>query len=689
MSKMLTLSKTETSVGAKNQYGMPLAENAAAARAICRRKALLLGINTPLKKKDVMKDGFITVAAASPAVRVADCAANTKEIISCIISAAGQGVKVLVLPELSITGYTCGDLFGQRLLADTAQNCLLEIAAATKELELVAVVGTPLRHSSKLYNCAAFLSCGKILGVVPKTSLPNYAEFYERRQFTPAPNGITTMELGDQQVPFGTDLLFRCKELPELCLAAEICEDLWIPQPPSGRHALAGATILCNPSASDELVGKAEYRRQLVTGQSARLLCGYVYADAGIGESTTDLVFAGHNLVCENGVLLDEAKPFSGEMAMSQIDVLRLATERQRITSWKPLDDGYTVVEFSLPLTQTTITRPVYRRPFVPDDPATRSRRCEDILTMQAMGLRKRLEHIGKAPAVVGVSGGLDSCLALLVAVRAMDLLGQPHEHITAVTMPCFGTTKRTRGNAEELCTQLGVTLRTVDIKEAVDKHFADIGHDPSIHDVTYENSQARERTQVLMDIANQIGGIVIGTGDLSELALGWATYNGDHMSMYGVNASIPKTLVRYLVQHVADSSSQELRKVLTDILDTPVSPELLPAHDNGQIAQVTEDLVGPYELHDFYLYNILRMGYSPKKVYRLACLAFEGTFEPQTILQWLRVFYRRFFAQQFKRSCLPDGPKVGSVTLSPRGDWRMPSDACATLWLSELESLS
>ena len=563
------------------------------------------------------------------------------------------------------------------------------VLEASRELSLTTVVGLPLNAGGKLYNCAAVVMGGQLLGVVPKTNLPNYGEFYEGRWFTPAPAAAGVIPLLGQQVPFGADLLFCCREVPDYRLAVEICEDLWVAAPPSTRHAVAGATVLVNCSASDETIGKAEYRRSLVVGQSARLMAGYLYADAGCGESTTDMVFAGHNLIAENGKLLAQTELFTNDMAVTELDVCRLAAERRRTNTWPSADTaGYTVIPFSLPVTQTSLTRFIDPHPFVPADSAERSERCEAILTMQAEGLRRRLAHIGCRTAVLGISGGLDSTLALLVTVRAMDLLGRPRTDTVAVTMPGFGTTDRTRGNAEILCERLGVTLRTVPIAESVRQHFRDIGHDEAVTDTTYENAQARERTQVLMDIANQQNGIVVGTGDLSELALGWATYNGDHMSMYGVNGSIPKTLVRYLVRHAADTCGDEaLAAVLSDILDTPVSPELLPSAD-GSIGQKTEDLVGPYELHDFFLYHFIRYGCPPQKILYLAELAFAGRYDRTEILRWLRTFFRRFFQQQFKRSCLPDGPKVGSVTLSPRGDWRMPSDACATLWLQQLDAL-
>lgn len=636
-----------------------------------------------------MKDGFIKVAAATPAIRVADCAFNAYSAAQIARKASNAGVRLLVLPELCITGYTCGDLFSQRVLLEGAMEGLEILCAETAGLDMALLAGMPVRCKGKLYNCAAVLYHGQVLAYIPKTFLPNYGEFYEKRQFTGAFSGIEQVMGPDGKlVPMGTDILFCCRELPEFVFAAEICEDLWTPCPPSTRHACAGATVIANLSASDETVGKDQYRRDLITGQSARLACAYLYADAGEGESTTDMVFAGHNLIAENGALLAQTKRYRNDMAVSEIDVCRLAGERQRLTTFPACADaGYLRIPFSMPLAKTRLTRMVSPLPFIPADPGERDGCCENILHIQSCGLKKRLAHSRAKTAVVGISGGLDSALALLAAVRAMDMLERPRKDIIAVTMPCFGTTDRTKGNAEILVERLGATLRIIDIKAAVDLHFGDIGHNPSLHDVTYENAQARERTQVLMDIANGTGGLVIGTGDLSELALGWATYNGDHMSMYGVNASIPKTLVRHLVSYEASiSNDDKLQAVLQDILDTPVSPELLPP-SQGEIQQKTEDLVGPYELHDFFLYYLIRWGFPPRKVYRLASCAF-GEYGSETILKWLRIFCRRFFQQQFKRSCLPDGPKVGSVSLSPRGDWRMPSDAVEALWLSDLENL-
>ncbi|MFV0528777.1 MAG: NAD(+) synthase [Lachnospiraceae bacterium] len=637
-----------------------------------------------------MKDGFIQVAAASVQVKVADCRYNSDEILQAIAQMEKNGAQIMVFPELCITGYTCGDLFWQDALLEEALRELVRIAESTKDTDALIFVGLPLQHMQKLYNVAAVVSGGQIAGFVPKVELPNYNEFYEARYFEKGREQMPPYRLGDREIPFGTNLLFTCSGLPQVCVAAEICEDLWVPNPPSQRHAVAGATIIVNLSASDEMVGKDNYRKQLVQSQSARLLCAYIYATAGEGESTQDLVFGGQNMIAENGVLLAEGERFSNQIMYAQVDVKRLRGERRRMTTYPAADtETYTQVSFELSMRPTELSRSFPRQPFVPGAKEERDRRCEEIFNIQSMGLKTRMKHIGCKSIVVGVSGGLDSTLALLVMARATDQLGLPRDTITAVTMPCFGTTDRTYDNAIRLTQALGARLREIDIKEAVTLHFRDIGHDAQCHDVTYENSQARERTQVLMDIANQTGGIVVGTGDLSELALGWATYNGDHMSMYGVNASVPKTLVRHLVQYYADVCQTEvLRDILLDILDTPVSPELLPP-SKGQISQKTEDIVGPYELHDFYLYYMLRWSFAPAKIYRIARLTFEGVYTADTILTWMKVFYKRFFAQQFKRSCLPDGPKVGSVAVSPRGDLRMPSDASARLWLQELESLT
>ena len=637
-----------------------------------------------------MKYGFLRAAAASPGLRVADVAYNTQEIIKSMREYAARNAQLLCLPEFCLTGYTCSDLFLQETLICGAEQGLAEILAASCGLNLVTVVGLPVRRSGKLYNCAAVVCDGKLLGLVPKTHLPNYSEFYEKRHFLPGPAQASPMELAGQQTLFGTNLLFACRQMSEFVLGVEICEDLWAPIPPSCTHALAGATVIANLSASDETVGKAAYRRDLVCGQSARLLCGYLYADAGHGESTTDMTFAAHDLIAENGTLLAEAGPFEDGRAVTELDLGRMVQERTRNTTFEPHTEGYTTVSFDLEPVEVPLTRKVSPTPFVPREDAARAERCELILRIQAEGLAKRMEHTHARCAVVGISGGLDSCLALLVAVRACHILGRDPRDIVAITMPCFGTSKRTRSNAEILCEALDVSFQEINITATVQSHFADIGQNPETYDVTFENCQARVRTLELMDYANKNGGFVIGTGDLSELALGWATYNGDHMSMYGVNAGVPKTLVRHIVRYVADTCGKEtLSRVLLDILDTPVSPELLPAAADGSFSQQTEKLVGPYELHDFYLYYVLRFGFGPKKIYHLALAAFAGRYEPEVLLAWLNNFYRRFFAQQFKRSCLPDGPKVGSVTLSPRADWRMPSDACNALWMRELDDLS
>ena len=637
-----------------------------------------------------MKQGFIKVAAATPDIRVADVPFNTKQICSAIEEAQNNQAKIVVFPELCVTGYTCGDLFTQDVLLQAAKQALLEITEFTREKDMLVFVGVPLVVDAKLYNVAAALCRGEILGLTTKTFLPNYGEFYEMRQFTAGPDVPGEILFNGKKVPFGPGLLFQASSMEELIVSAEICEDVWVACPPSTYHAQAGATLIVNCSASDETTGKDIYRRALISGQSARLVCGYIYANAGEGESTQDLVFGGQNLVCENGNVLAETQRFKNGTAIAELDLQRLVNERRRMNTYTVnTGDDYEIVDFTLEKYDLELTRYYARTPFVPSSKVDRDVRCEEILSIQAMGLKKRLAHTGCRNAVIGISGGLDSTLALLVTARAFDSLSIPRENITAVTMPCFGTTDRTYNNAVELTRRLGATLTEVNIKEAVRIHFRDIGQDESVHDVTYENGQARERTQILMDIANKSGGMVIGTGDMSELALGWATYNGDHMSMYGVNCSVPKTLVRHLVKYYADTcGDSSLREILEDVLDTPVSPELLPPTE-GQISQKTEDLVGPYELHDFFMYYILRFGYMPHKVYRIACHAFEGEYDTQTIYRWLDTFYRRFFAQQFKRSCLPDGPKVGSVAVSPRGDLRMPSDAVRSLWLEDLASIN
>lgn len=635
-----------------------------------------------------MKNGFVKVAAATPDIRVADVEFNTQNIINAMEEAQKNGAKILVFPELCVTGYTCSDLFDHSVLLKASRKALLEIAENTNDKDMLVFVGAPLEVNGKLYNVAAAMNQGEIIGFTTKTFLPNYGEFYEMRQFTPGPQTVREITFEGKKIPFGPQILFQAEGMEELVVAAEICEDVWSPVPPSIQAALEGATVIVNCSASDETIGKDTYRRALISGQSARLISGYIYANAGEGESTMDLVFGGHNIIAENGTTLKESSRYVNEIIYSEIDLQRITGERRKNTTFQPLDEETLVrVPFTVEETKTFLTRTFPKKPFVPSDEQTRAQRCEEILTIQAMGLKKRLAHTNARTAVVGISGGLDSTLALLVTARAFDMLGRDKKDIIAVTMPCFGTTDRTYQNACEMSKKVGATLIEVPIADAVNVHFRDIGHDPEDHSVTYENCQARERTQVLMDIANKTWGMVIGTGDLSELALGWATYNGDHMSMYGVNASVPKTLVRHLVKYAADDTKDEaLKNVLYDVLDTPVSPELLPPKD-GDIAQKTEDLVGPYELHDFFLYFMLRFGYEPSKIFRIACMTFDGEYDKETIFKWLETFCRRFFSQQFKRSCLPDGPKVGTVALSPRGDWRMPSDACVAVWMKDLEA--
>ena len=639
-----------------------------------------------------MKDGYVRVEVVTPDIKVADCIFNTEQICSRIDKAYDAQVSVIVFPEMCITGYTCNDLFLQDTLLSDAQKSLATITEYTKGKNMLTVVGLPFEYCNKLYNVAAVIKDGVILGLVPKKYIPNYNEFYERRQFTEGFDKAVKVCVAGQQTYMGSRILFRCSDFEKLVVGVEICEDLWTPLPPSVSHAMNGATLIVNPSASNETVGKEDYRRSLVTGQSARLVCAYAYASSGDGESTQDIVFGGHDIIAENGTLLAETSLFANNSVINDIDFDRINSERRRMSTFTSATDNdeYTVVDFSLAGTEyTSLVRFIDPHPFVPENEATRNKRCEAILSIQAMGLKKRLAHIGCKNVVIGISGGLDSTLALLVAVRAYGLLGLDMSGIHAVTMPGFGTTDRTYDNAVKMIKSLGCTFHEISIRESVTRHFEDIGHDINVHDVTYENGQARERTQILMDIANKVNGIVIGTGDMSELALGWATYNGDHMSMYGVNASVPKTLVRHLVRYYAEVlADSTLAKVLYDVLDTPVSPELLPPDENGQIEQKTEDLVGPYELHDFFMYYILRFGIHPAKLYRIARAAFRPDYSEETILKWLKTFYRRFFAQHFKRSCLPDGPKVGTVAVSPRGDLRMPSDACARIWLKELDEL-
>ena len=637
-----------------------------------------------------MKDGFIRVAASTPEVKVADVEYNREQICCRIIEGRERGAKIMVFPELVLTGYTCGELFNQKPLLTKAREELKKLVDFTAGSDMLVFAGVPWEYNNKLYNTAAAIQDGELLALIPKMCLPNYSEFYELRYFNPGFEKPVAVPWEDGYVLMGSKILFNCANVENLVVGAEICEDVWVLNPPSIGHASAGATVIVNCSASDETTGKSDYRRSLISGQSARLLCGYIYANAGEGESTQDLVFGGQNIIAENGTMLAESRRFENETVYADMDLERLECERRRMTTYQTAGrENYVFIDFSLYEDENRPERFIDPSPFVPQDEESRNRRCEEILSIQAMGLKKRLKHTGCRSAVIGISGGLDSTLALLVTVRAFDLLGLARDKIICVTMPCFGTTDRTYHNACYLTKKLGASLLEVDIKDAVANHFRDIGHDSSVHDVTYENSQARERTQVLMDIANKYNGMVIGTGDMSELALGWATYNGDHMSMYGVNSSVPKTLVRHLVRYFADTCGEkELSEVLLDVLDTPVSPELLPPEKDGKIAQKTEDLVGPYELHDFYLYYILRYGYHPGKIYRLAVMAFQGVYDNAVILKWLKVFYRRFFSQQFKRSCLPDGPKVGSAAVSPRGDLRMPSDACSRLWLEELEQI-
>ena len=638
-----------------------------------------------------MKHGFIKTAAGSVHTTVADPVSNAEEIKLRIQEADAAGVNLLVLPELAVTGCSCGDLFTSDVLLNAAMQALGEICDFTKGTYPLVIVGLPVRHRGKLYNCAAAILDGRVLAFVPKSHLPNSGDSYELRHFT---SGETVEDceilFRGEPIPFGSNLLLRHAAMDPYCVGIEIGTDLWAPCPPCEFLTACGATIIANPSATLEIAGRADYRRLLAKSTSSRLYCGYVCSNAGPFESTQDAVWSQHHMISENGALLCENPPFGdASLIISEIDVERLTAERRKDTMFTFCDeDACRVICFDQPIRETALTRAMEKNPFVLSDNAVMDERCETILQIQSHGLRKRLVHTHSKTAVIGISGGLDSCLALLVMVRAFDLMQKPRTDIIAVTMPGFGTTNRTKGNAETLCELLGVTLRCVPIGPAVLQHFKDIGHDPEKRDVTYENAQARERTQVLMDIANQENGLVIGTGDLSELALGWATYNGDHMSMYGVNGSVPKTLVRRLTRYEANRAEPALAHVLFDILDTPVSPELLPADADGKIAQKTEDLVGPYELHDFFLYYLLRCGFAPSKIYRLARYVFAGEYTDEVILYWLRTFVRRFFIQQFKRSCIPDGPKVGSAAISPRGDWRMPTDAVSRIWLSDLDNL-
>ena len=634
-----------------------------------------------------MRDGFVKIAAASPDLRPADPAFNADGIIKLARRAYDDGATIILFPELSIPGYTSADLFFQKTLQRASDSALDSILAATSSMDALVVVGYPYIKDGKLYNTAVAMHKGRVMAIIPKKNIPMYGEFYEGRWFAPAPERNENVIFRGEMVPFGCFTILRFAHPSTLLVGCEICEDLWVPDSPSIGLAGAGATVILNPSASDEIIGKEEYRRSLVAMQSAKLAAGYVYADASFGESTTDMVFTGSNMIAENGTVLASSSFSSETYIISEIDTDRLSYERTRMNTFPSSASEYEFVDIDNGERECVLTRNIPMHPFVPADGKERDERCRKILTLQAIGLMRRFEASHSAKAVIGLSGGLDSTLALLVASRSFSMMGRPQEDIIAVTMPCFGTTKRTRSNAELLARALGTSFMEIDIKESVLSHFRDIGHSEDDHSVTYENAQARERTQVLMDIANKNGGMVIGTGDLSELALGWATYNGDHMSMYGVNASIPKTLVRYLVRYAADTASDGSSAVLYDILDTPVSPELLPAKD-GVISQRTEDIVGPYELHDFFLYYLVRFGFAPGKIFRLASVAFKDVYGRDVIKKWLVIFIRRFFAQQFKRSCLPDGPKVGTVTLSPRSDWRMPSDASASAWIEEAEAL-
>lgn len=637
-----------------------------------------------------MKHGFIKVASATPDIKVADPEYNRIKSVEVIKEAALKGASVIVLPELVLSGYTCNDLFLQGMLLVACKEQLTILLEETKDIEAVLFIGLPWEEKGKIYNVSAVVFKGELLAVITKKFIPNYSEFYEARYFVSGPDTPFYIEFNDKKIPFGCNILFQNKLMPEMTIGCEICEDLWVPESPSTKHALAGANLIVNLSASDELVGKAEYRKALVSMTSARLVAGYIYTSAGFGESTQDIVFSSHNIIAENGCVLSESDRFDNQIIYGDIDLYKLTNDRRRMTTYcDEKDNEHIVISFELAKKDITLDRYFNSTPFVPSDISKRNKRCAEILNIQAYGLKKRLAHTNCKHAVIGISGGLDSTLALLVTVRAFDMLDIPRSNIETITMPCFGTTSRTYDNSCKLMEILGTNFKSIDIKRAVDIHFEDIGQDPNVHDVTYENCQARERTQILMDVANKVGGMVIGTGDMSELALGWATYNGDHMSMYGVNVGVPKTLVRYLVRYYADTCNDEkLQAVLLDILDTPVSPELIPPVD-GKISQKTEEIVGDYELHDFYLYYMLRCGYEPEKIYRIAKLAFKGKYDDAEILKWLKNFYRRFFAQQFKRSCIPDGPKVGSVALSPRGDLRMPSDASASLWLKQLESIT
>lgn len=630
-----------------------------------------------------MKDGFIKVAAGVPEIALGDCTENAKRIIAMMEEMHARGVKLAVFTELGITGYTLEDLFLQQALLDASAKALRKVIDATSNIDTLVIVGVPVPVGCSLYNCAAVINRGRLLGLVPKTQMPMYSEFYEGRRFTSAPqNGQYINYLG-QSVWLGQGL-FRCAELPELVVGMELCEDAWVPCPPSVGLAQAGANVIFNLSCSNEIIGKSEYRRSLIKYLSGSLVSAYIYCSAGGGESTTDLVFSGHCMICENASMLAEQRWSTGTFITADVDIQRLNVDRRRMSTFIADNSGrYPIIaEFNLDVTETRLSRTFSRTPFVPQSKDNLEERCREIIHIQSAGLQRRLSAAHAKCAVIGLSGGLDSTLAYLVTVDAFRSLNYPLENIIAITMPCFGTTSRTKSNAQRMAEAIGTSFREIDIHAAVQQHFNDIGHDGITTDITYENSQARMRTLILMNTANKFSGLVIGTGDLSELALGWATYNGDHMSMYAVNVGVPKTLVRYLVDYFASVSKEPLKSVLYDVLDTPVSPELLPPEENGDISQRTEDIVGPYELHDFFMYYIMRCGFTPHKIYRIALLTFEGKYSPEVIKKWLDNFIRRFFTQQFKRSCLPDGPKVGSVAISPRGDWRMPSDALYAAWI-------
>lgn len=634
-----------------------------------------------------MKDGYIRVAAASIDTSITNVTKNTKQILEAIDTAYKNNTKVLVFPELCITGYTCEDLFLQDFLLTSTNQALQTIIEYSQDKDMILAIGMPYSHKNSLYNVAAIVCNGDLLAIVPKTHIPNYQEFYEGRRFVSAPKENTYTIFNNQEVPFGTHFIFASTTNPDFTFGVEICEDLWLPHAPSNALALNGANIILNCSASNEVATKTEYRRDLVRLQSAKLICGYVYSNAGSGESTTDVVFSGHHIIGENGTIIKESALFDSCIIYGDLDLKKITSERRKMTTFINCDT-YDTIYFESTNIDLDTTYYYAPHPFVPSDPTKRALRCKEVFDIQTRGLMQRLQAANINKVVIGISGGLDSTLALLVCKMAFDKLHLPSKNIIAITMPCFGTTKRTKNNALGLMKELHVTSQTIDISESVRVQFRDIGQDENIHDVTYENVQARTRTEILMNKANQVGGIVIGTGDLSEVALGWSTYNGDHMSMYGVNVSVPKTLVRYLVDYVATLFiDQPLEVILKDVLDTPVSPELLPA-TNNTITQKTEDIVGPYELHDFFLYHMIRFGDTPVKLYRKTTLAFKNTYDKETIKKWLTLFYRRFFSQQFKRSCIPDGPKVGSVSLSPRGDWRMPSDANVEMWLKQIEEI-